>query len=316
MFDYNNYNSVDRIYYFNSGSIMQFVPADDARRFQGPRQDFALFDEAYNIKKDIFDQVEIRTRRNIILTWNPVSPFWGKLLSDRIDCKTIHSTYKDNEYLEQSIIDSLEQRAGRDSNFYRVYVLGEYGSVEGLIFKENEHWRIVRDWPRDEDGKEYYKWRVYGLDFGFSLNPSAYIEIRYADGELWASQHIYKPGMTNDEIADGIKGLKFQREDSIADSAEPKSIREISRKGVKIRGAEKGPDSVKFGINMLKQYRLNVLFDSLDLIKEFRNYSWKRDQHGEFIGKPADAFNHGIDAIRYGVTYKTRFPGTGSYAVS
>jgi phage terminase large subunit len=67
---------------------------------------------------------------------------------------------------------------------------------------------------------------------------------------------------------------------------------------------------------MLKQYRLNVLFDSLDLIKEFRNYSWKRDQHGEFIGKPADAFNHGIDAIRYGVTYKTRFPGTGSYAVS
>lgn len=315
-FDYNRYNYSERIYRFHSGSIIQFVPGDDPARFHGPRQDYALFDEAYNIKKEIFDQVEIRTRKSILLTWNPVSPFWGKLLSDRSDCYTIHSTYKDNPFLEQPIIDSLERRAGIDENFYRVYVLGEYGSIEGLIFKEGVNWRQVDKFPTDKEGRDVYKWRVFGLDFGFTHNPSGYIEIRYAEGQLWARQHIYRPGLTNDVIAEMIRTKGYAREDNIADSAEPKSIEEIRRYGVKIRGAEKGPDSVKFGINQIKQYRLNVLNDSVDLIKELRNYSWGKDRHGEYTGKPLDMFNHLMDAMRYAVTYKIRYPGTGKYAIS
>ncbi len=315
-FDYGRYNASERVYRFHSGSIIQFVPGDDATRFHGPRQDYAVFDEAYNIKKDIFDQVEIRTRKNIFLTWNPVSPFWGKLLSDRDDCLTIHSTYKNNEYLEQPIIDSLERRAGLDDNFYRVYVLGEYGSIEGLIYTEGKHWRQVKEFPKNEHGVEVWKWRVFGLDFGFTNNETGYLEILYADGQLWARQHIYEKGLTNDVIADKIKFKGFAREDTVADSAEPKSIEEIRRHGVKIRGAEKGPDSVKYGIGLIKQFRLNVHHESVDLIKELRNYSWAKDRHGEPTGKPVLLFDHLLDALRYGVTYKVKFPGTGKYSIS
>ncbi len=315
-FEYSRYNSVDRIYRFHTGSIMQFVPGDDPGRFHGPRQDYALFDEAYNIKKDIFDQVEIRTRKNLFLTWNPVSPFWGKLLSDRDDCYTIHSTYQDNPHLEASIIKALERRASMDDNFYRVYVLGEYGSIEGLIYAENKNWKQVSDWPKDEEGKEYYKWRIFGLDFGFTHDPSAFVEIRYADGQLWVKQHIYETELTNDVIAERIHRLGFARELTIADSAEAKSIREILNLKVRVQGAEKGPDSVKHGINLMKQYRVNVLRDSVDLIKEYRNYSWAKDRHGEWIGKPLDGYDHLMDAIRYGVTYKVKWPASGKYSIS
>ncbi|KPL08410.1 hypothetical protein AMJ86_00860 [bacterium SM23_57] len=309
------FNRVDLTYYFDTGAIMQFIPADDPGRFHGPRQDYSLFDEAYNIKKTIFDQVEIRTRRKILLTWNPISPFWATDLEQRSDCAMIHSTYKDNPYLDSEIVRTLEMRALRDPDFYRVYVLGQYGTVQGLIFKQGEAWELVDDFPTDEKGKEIYQWKAYGLDFGFTIDPSSIVEVRYQDGTLWVREHLYKTGMTNDELSNELLKLNQDRELVIADSSEPKSIEEIRRQSVKIVGSLKGPDSVNFGIGLMKQLKMKVTKDSINLIKELRNYSYATDHHGEFLNKPNDSWNHSIDAIRGVVIYKRKYSGSGKYSV-
>ena len=329
MFDRRRFNKLELTYNFDNGSIFQFVPADDQARFMGPRQDFVLIDEAYNVTKGIFDQVEIRTRQQILLTWNPVSPFWAtKLEDERDDVAVIHATYHKNPYCPQSIRDSLERRALTDPNFYRVYVLGKYGSLEGLIFQEGTHWNKCDELPED------FKRQIYVVDYGFTNDPSAILELRYSDGEFWVDEIEYKLGMFNTDIHDVIKIRHLDEEDPaepktheqlknikmrtevVADSAEPKSNAELKLMGLNIIASVKGPDSVKFGINTMKGFKLNVTKSSLNTIKELRNYSWKKDRQGELTGEPIDNWNHSLDAIRYGVTHIRRKPNFGSYSVS
>jgi len=196
MFDPIRFNKQDNTYYFAKGSILQFIPGDEELRFFSMRHDIVLIDEAYNITKGIFDQVEIRTRMQILLTWNPVAPFWGQKLEDqREDVTVIHATYKDNPYVEESIIKALEIRALTDPNFYRVFVLGKYGSLEGLIFKEETNWHKVGYMPED------YKRRILCLDFGFTYDPSAILDLRFHDGEFWVNELEYKSGLVNSELA-------------------------------------------------------------------------------------------------------------------
>jgi len=333
MFDRKKYNKLELTYSFDNGSILQFIPADDEGRFLGPRHDFVLIDEAYNVTKGIFDQVEIRTRVQILLTWNPVSPFWATRLEDeRDDVAVIHATYKVNPFVEQSIIDSLERRAKTDPNFYRVFVLGKYGSIEGLIFKQFTHWAKCDAMPPMDERKR----TVYVVDYGFTHDPSAILELAYSDGQFWADELEYKPGMFNTDIHDVIKvhslndpGKEPQepkthdelkrvklRTEVVADSAEPKSNAELKGMGLNIIPAVKGPDSVKFGIETMKGFTLNITKDSTNTIKEFRNYSWKKDKHGEFSNEPIDNWNHSIDALRYGITHIRRKPNFGKYSVS
>ena len=331
-FDRKKYNKLELTYSFDNGSIIQFVPADDESRFLGPRQDFALIDEAYVVNKSIFDQLEIRTRRQVLLTWNPVSPFWAtKLEDERDDVAVIHATYKVNPYVEQSIIDSLELRALTDPNFYDVYVLGKYGSVEGLIFKEKTHWFKCDALPPVDERKR----TLYVVDYGFTHDPTFIGELVYSDGQFWVDELEYKPGMFNTDIHDVIKlhSLRLEEEpeepmthdqlkkvktrtECVADSAEPKSNAEIRQYGLNVIPSIKGPDSVKFGINTMKEFRLNVTKGSLNIIKELRNYSWKKDKHGEHTETPVDNWNHAIDGIRYGVTHVRRNPNYGHYSVS
>ena len=332
-FDRKKYNKLELTYSFDNGSVIQFVPADDESRFLGPRQDFTLIDEAYVVSKSIFDQVEIRTRRQILLTWNPVSPFWATRLEDeRDDVAVIHATYKVNPYVEQSIIDSLERRANTDPNFYRVYVLGKYGSVEGLVFRPGTNWAKCDAMPPLDERKR----TVYVVDFGFTHDPTFVGELCYSDGQFWVDELVYKPGMFNTDIHDVIKlnelggsvlsGTETMthetlksvrtRTEVVADSAEPKSIAEMKGMGLNCIPSVKGPDSIKFGINTMKEFRINVTKSSLNIIKEFRNYSWQKDKHGEFTETPVDNWNHAIDAIRYGVTHIRKKPNFGSYAVS
>jgi len=332
-FDRKKYNKLELTYSFDNGSVIQFVPADDESRFLGPRQDFTLIDEAYVVSKSIFDQVEIRTRRQILLTWNPVSPFWATRLEDeRDDVAVIHATYKVNPYVEQSIIDSLERRANTDPNFYRVYVLGKYGSVEGLVFRPGTNWAKCDAMPPLDERKR----TVYVVDFGFTHDPTFVGELCYSDGQFWVDELVYKPGMFNTDIHDIIKlnelggsvlsGTETMthetlksvrtRTEVVADSAEPKSIAEMKGMGLNCIPSVKGPDSIKFGINTMKEFRINVTKSSLNIIKEFRNYSWHKDKHGEFTETPVDNWNHAIDGIRYGITHIRRKPNYGKYAVS
>ncbi len=336
MYERGRFNKLELTYTFPNGSLLQFIPADDEARFFAMRHDVVLIDEAYNVTKGIFDQIEIRTRQQIILTWNPVSPFWGSRLEDeRDDVSVIHATYKDNPYLEQSIIDALETRAKTDPNFYRVFVLGKYGSLEGLIFKEFIHWKKTDALPPVDERKR----SIYVVDYGFTNDPSAILELAFSNGEFWTDEIEYKPGMFNTDIHDTIKiralesrakeddepvapppheelkRVKIQTE-VVADSAEPKSNAELKNMGLVVIPSVKGPDSVNFGIKTMQGFTLNVTKDSLNLIKELRNYSWAKDRHGEYTGKPVDNWNHAIDAIRYGVTHIRRKPNFGKYSVS
>ena len=331
-YDPKHYNKLEMTYTFPNGSIMQFVPADDEDRFVSIRHDFVLIDEAYNVAKGIFDQVEIRTRKQVLLTWNPVSPFWATHLSDnRDDVAVIHATYHDNPFVEQSIIDSLETRSKTDPNFYRVYVLGKYGSIEGLFYKEGINWFKCETLPKADERKR----TIYVVDYGFTADPSSIGELVYSDGQFWYDELEYKTGMFNTDIHDVIKLRSIPdtgdhleekthdelkrikiRTEVVADSAEPKSNAELKGYGLNVIPSVKGPDSVMFGIKTVNSFRLNVTKGSTNTIKELRNYSRKKNKDGEYIDEPVDNWNHSMDAIRYGITHIRRKPNFGHYAVS
>lgn len=303
-----NYNRVELTYRFDSGALFQFVPADHEERFMGMRQHYAMIDEAYNVPKGVFDQLDIRTENKIFLTWNPVSEFWAKDLADRPDCAVLHSTYKDNKFLQDTIRRSLELRAQTDPNFYRVFVEGKYGSYEGLIFKEGGGWSKCKTLPNE------FKRRLIGLDFGFSHDPTAIIDIRYSDGQFWLDELAYETGLFNQDIYNRLEPLG--RVEVIADSAEPKSIAELQRLGLIVRPCVKGPDSVLHGLRTMAQFKLNVTERSTNLIKELRNYSYQKTRDGTYLDRPADNWNHGIDAARYAITHARKSPSYGKYNIS
>jgi phage terminase large subunit len=173
--------------------------------------------------------------------------------------------------------------------------LGQVGRLEGLVFPD---WKVGRL-------PDQYKWRVFGMDFGFTNDPTTLVEIRYAHGDLHWKQHIYETGLTNSDISSRLAIMGFPNNELIiADSAEPKSIEELKRKGWNIKGAVKGNDSVNQGIDVIKRYNNYIDPSSKDLIEEFSSYTWKKDRNGNALNIPIDAYNHGIDGGRYGLTYK------------
>lgn len=311
MFERDRFNKIENTYTFANGSVLQFIPADDENRFVAMRHDLVLIDEAYNVSKGIFDQLDIRTRVQLLLTFNPVSPFWATSLQDeRDDVAVIHATYKDNPFLEQSIVDALELRAKHDLNFYRVFVLGQYGTLEGLVFREGEHWSKTDEMPQE------FKRRVFVVDYGFSYDPTAILDLRLSDGQFWVHEIEYTTGLFNNEIAEILKGAGAVGHEVVCDSAEPKSNAELRRLGINVVEAKKGQDSVVYGIRKMQEFRLNVTRDSKNTVKELRNYKYIKDKDGEYRGKLSDGYNHSIDALRYGITHIMDRPRYRSYSVS
>jgi len=293
-FDPSAFNKSEMIYNVPNGTTISFIPADDESRFHGMRQDIAYFDELFYVKRSIWDQAEIRTPL-MFGSFNPVGPFWVQEFFDTNNVFVDHSTYHDNPYLDESIIQSLERRAKGDENFYRVYVKGEFGLLEGMIFEEGKHFiiRSSADWPA------MYKRTLYGLDFGYSVHPTGIVEVGLSGGELWLRERCYKLELTNDMIA----GLLRPDITVVADSAEPKSIQELRNKKLDIIPSKKGRDSINSGIDLMKTIPINIDSGSVNLIKEFRNYRWATNASGEPTGKPHDSWNHLIDATRYAVSH-------------
>jgi len=290
-FDRRRWNGTDMTYTFPSGSQFQFMPADDESRYHGPRRDVLYLDEVFYIKKGVYDQASIRTRELIIMSFNPRAEFWVRQLMDEQDTWVNHSTYTDNPFVEEAIKQELEKRIKTDPNFHRVYALGLWGSLEGLIFSEGKHWDVTTEWPTD------YRQNISGLDFGYSIDPAALVDIRYSNGQLYIKERLYRLEMLNSDIAPLLDGL------TIADSAEPKSIAELQRLKCEVLPSVKGKDSINAGLQLMKQFKINVTNDSLNLIKELRSYQWDEDRHGEQLTKPIDTDNHLIDASRYAINH-------------
>ncbi len=309
------WNATDFRYKFANGSYIEFFSADDDSKLRGARRDRLYMNEANNLSFHAYTELAARTKQSVILDWNPVNEFWfhSELMHDE-DVDFLILTYKDNEACPKSARDFIEKARVKAetseywANWYKVYGLGQVGTLQGAIYEDFE---VVEGIDVSRA-----KFVALGLDWGFSNDPTALVAI-YRQGDcLLIQELLYATGLTNQDIADKLRSLGITRAwEIVADSAEPKSIEEIYRLGFNIKPAEKGPDSVRNGIDILKRYKLQVTKDSTNLIKELRSYTWATDKEGKNTGVPIDSFNHACDAMRYVALNKLRVSNSGKYVV-
>jgi len=309
------WNATDFRYKFANGSYIEFFSADDDSKLRGARRDRLYMNEANNLSFHAYTELAARTKQSVILDWNPVNEFWfhSELMQDE-DVDFLILTYKDNEACPKSARDFIEKARVKAetseywANWYKVYGLGQVGTLQGAIYEDFE---VVEGIDVSRA-----KFVALGLDWGFSNDPTALVAI-YRQGDcLLVQELLYATGLTNQDIADKLRSLGITRAwEIVADSAEPKSIEEIYRLGFNIKPAEKGPDSVRNGIDILKRFKLQVTKDSTNLIKELRSYTWATDKEGKNTGVPIDSFNHACDAMRYVALNKLRVSNSGKYVV-
>lgn len=286
------WNATDSIYTFETGNQMEFFSADNSDKLRGGRRDVLFINEANNVTLDAFDQLEVRTREFCFLDWNPTNEYWfySDVLPVREDVDHIIITYKDNEALEQSIIDSIEARKNR-KGWYQVYGEGQLGEVEGKIYRG---W--VDNLDEIPDEARYIR---TGLDFGYSNDPTTIVDIYEWNGAYVLDEVAFQKGLSNKQIADTL--LSDESRFVIADSAEPKSIDDIRLHGVRIAPSKKGKDSVSNGIQLVQEQKIFVTKRSVNVIKEYRNYLWETDKDGRILNIPEHTFSHSMDAIRYAI---------------
>jgi phage terminase large subunit len=244
--------------------------------------------EANNVEYKIFDHLRIRTRKTIWLDWNPSWEFWWYTeIVPNYDHDFLTITYLDNEALEPAIIEDIESHK-YNKQWWAVYGLGQLGEVEGKIYKG---WNFIDEIPHEA------RLERYGLDFGYSQDPAAIVDIYYYNGGYILDESLYQLGQSNKRIADVFNNK--ERALVVADSAEPKSIDELKSYAVNVIGANKGPGSVNQGISYVQDQKISVTKRSLNIIKEYRSYLWQTDKDDKIINVPAQGFDHAMDAIRY-----------------
>jgi phage terminase large subunit len=306
IYDEKHHNKSNNEYELN-GNLVEFVSLDQPQKIRGRKRNLLYINEANELFYEDWQQLIMRTTDKAILDYNPSDAFhwiYDKVVP-REDCEFFKTTYKDNPFLEQSVIDEIERLQHTDEDYWRIYGLGERGSSRATIFQIS-----ITDIP------ERAKLLSFGLDFGYTNDPSALSAV-YKDGNnLYIDELLYHTNLTNDDISDKLFALGLTRYDEIfADSAEPKSIEELYRKKWNVKPTAKGSDSVMAGIDMLKRFKLHVTPKSLNAIKEFQNYKWQEDKNGNLMNKPIDKYNHIIDSVRYAVWNKLSKPNYGKYAV-
>lgn len=285
------WNRSDFVYTFETGSRIEFFSADQPSKVRGPRRNRLYLNELNNLPQETFDQLEVRSDEEIWADWNPTAEFfWYTDIMPHRDVDFITLTYKDNEGLSQNIVESIESRKS-NKNWWNVYGLGQLGEVEGKIYT---------DWKLDVDEIPHEaRLERRGLDFGYSNDPAALIDVYYYNGGYILDERLYRKGMNNKPIADFINNLEQPQTLVIADSAEPKSIDELMLYGISILGAHKGPGSISAGIDFVQNQRISVTKRSINLIKEYRNYMWMTDKEGKILNKPDGGNDHLLDALRY-----------------
>ena len=308
----NNWNRSLLTYSFANGSYIEFFSAEQESKLRGARRNVLYINEANNIDFESYYQLAIRTSGEIWIDFNPTHEFWAHTeVMKESDAELIVLTYKDNEALPATIIadiEAAEKKAATSTywtNWWKVYGLGEIGSLQGVVF---EDWEQVDAIPNEA------QLIAHGMDFGFTNDPTTLVAVYKQDGKIWIDEVLYRTNMTNNDIGNFLKSINFERKELICDSAEPKSIEELRLQGFNVHPAIKGPDSIKIGIDILKRYKLMVTKRSTNLIKELRAYTWDKDNTGTYTGKPIDYMNHAIDSLRYVGLNKLNNRPSGKYS--
>ena len=279
-------------YEFANGSFIEFFSADDSSKLRGARRDILYVNECNNVNFEAYNELSIRTKKEVYLDFNPANEFWVEEIKEDAEADFIILTYKDNEALDKGIVDQIEKNRLKAEtstywrNWWKVYGLGELGMLEGVVFS---NWKPIDIIPKEA------RLVGIGLDFGYTNDPTSCIEIYKHNETRILNEVTYQTGLLNSDIA------KLLPKDVpvYADSAEPKSIADIQRYGITIKGVTKGRDSINYGIDVMQRENYLVTSKSINLIKELRSYCWDSDKTGKRLNKPVDNYNHAIDAVRY-----------------
>lgn len=304
-------NKSDRTVTLPNGAVFLFQGMDDPEKIKSIKGlSDVVMEEASEFTGDDFTQLTLRLRepkhkqRQIYCMFNPVSKLnwtYKQWFSPdaKVDPKRVaihQSTYKDNRFLDEDNIETIEKLRITNPAYYKIYTLGEFATLDKLVFPSFEKRRLNLDSLRHLPS-------YFGLDFGYSNDETAFMHVIVDDENkvLYIAEEYAKRGMLNDEIANVIRNMGYSKEVITADAAEPKSIAEIKRDGItRIRPAKKGKDSITQGISFMQQYKLVVDDRCVKTIEELENYTYKKDRAtGEYTNEPVDAYNHEIDAIRY-----------------
>lgn len=288
------WNATDFKYTFANGSTIEFFSADSDAKLRGARRDYLYMNECNNVSFHAYMELASRTKKGVWLDWNPVNEFWfhTELMNDA-DVDYLVINYLDNEACPESALNFIlkaKEKAATSSywaNWYKVYGLGEIGNLEGVIFG---NWTQIDSIPKEA------QYIGTGLDFGYTNDPTAAIDLYKYNGKIILDEVLYNTGLLNRDI---YNRLNNGQRKLVADSSEPKSIEELRRFGISIQGAVKGKDSVMHGIQLMQQYEMLVTKNSTNLIKELRGYVWEKDKTGKTLNQPIDYLNHAIDATRY-----------------
>ena len=300
-----NHNKSELSYALN-GNLIEFISVAQPQKIRGRKRDYLWLNEANEFNYEDYQQLILRTTEKVYLDYNPSDPYswiYDKVIT-RDDCTFIKSTYKANPFLDKDTIAEIERLKDLDPDYWRVYGMGEIGSIQTMIFR---NFQLVDEVQGRLIG--------YGLDFGFTNSPSALVAVYQSDDNLYIKEMLYEKRLTNTDLANKLKEFRIDRQSEIiGDSAEPKSIEEIYRQGFNIKPAKKGA-GIHLGIDIMRRYKLHITKDSLNAIKEFRGYKWATDKNGDVLNTPVKVNDHLIDATRYLCLNKLSINHSGKYYI-
>ena len=295
-FHINAYNVTERIFSFRSGSVIEFKSYENEYDARSGKRDYCYINEAQNIKKEVYDELQVRTRRQTFIDYNPSQRFWAHDLIGQDGVVLFISNFTHNPLLDEATRRKILRYKKTNPRRWRVFGLGLTGEVEGAIFQDVF---ACDAFPQVDAGAIRY-----GMDFGFSNDPTTLVRVGKLGDCLYGEQLLYESGLSNAAIVERLRRLKIPQSSRImADSADPKAIKYIQESGFNIHAAKKGPDSVRFGIEQIKSYEggVHLCGEATEWWVEQENYKWTK-KNGKYINIPVSGFDHLWDAFRYAVS--------------
>lgn len=271
-----------------------------------------IIEEASEITEKDFQQLDLRLRGKnrlgyqITLMFNPVSELsWLKKRFFDLGGEDVFihkTTFPDNGFLDPEYRAKLADLVNQDYQYYRIYALGEWGSIGNLVYTNWEKAdlnALVDVGDRQMRLRDTFDNFFHGIDWGFSIDPFAYVKL-HVDLKrkiLYITDEVYRVEMHNDEIVEAIKPLVGN--DPVTCDNEAKSIADLRRRGINAKASKKGAGSIEYGIKFIQGFKIIVDIGCPNTIKELSGYKWREDKDGNIIPKPVDMNNHSLDAIRY-----------------
>ena len=286
------HNKTDNTFEFN-GHTLEFFSTDDPQKIRGSARDILWMNEGNECFEEDFRQLALRTRKYILIDFNPSDPIHYLYdLADRDDADLFISTYKDNKFLPSETVSEIERLKDKDPDYWRVF-----GEGKRAIFSDRQifkNWKYIpkSDFPEFDE-------TVLGIDFGYTNDPAVILEVAKVGDKLYIHEWLYRTGMTNRDMANFLKENNLQDTLAFADSAEPKSIEELRQMGCLVKGAIKGQGSINAGISLIKEYEVFVSETSKNVQREQRTYFWDQLKDGTIINKPLSGNDHTTDALRH-----------------